>query len=44
MSPDRVVLCGDSGGGNLLPKQAFHFLGAGLALPGHIILYSHGWT
>lgn len=39
-SPDRVVLCGDSAGGNLALTQALHYRGQGLPQPGHLILFS----
>lgn len=37
---DRIVLCGDSAGGNLALGQAIRARDAGLAKPGHIILFA----
>ena len=40
VAPDRLILCGDSAGGNLALAQALRHREAGLPLPGHIVLFS----
>lgn len=37
---EKVVLCGDSAGGNLALTQALHFRDLGLPLPGRLLLFS----
>ncbi len=39
-APERIVLCGDSAGGNLALTQALHYRERGLPLPGHLILFA----
>ncbi|MBM7117420.1 alpha/beta hydrolase [Archangium primigenium] len=39
-APARVVLCGDSAGGNLALAQALAYREQGLPLPGHLVLFS----
>jgi epsilon-lactone hydrolase len=40
VTPDRIILCGDSAGGNLALSQALYYRERGLPLPGHLILLS----
>lgn len=40
VAPERIVLCGDSAGGNLALAQALHYRERGLPPPGHVILFS----
>ncbi|UQN09354.1 alpha/beta hydrolase [Deinococcus sp. QL22] len=39
-SPEKVILCGDSAGGNLALTQALHYRDLGLPLPGRLLLFS----
>lgn len=38
--PSRIVLCGDSAGGNLALVQALRYRDAGLPLPAHVVLFA----
>jgi epsilon-lactone hydrolase len=40
VAPERIILAGDSAGGNLALTQALYYREHGLPLPGHIILFS----
>jgi epsilon-lactone hydrolase len=40
VAPERLVLCGDSAGGNLALAQALRYRDAGLPLPGHLVLFA----
>jgi monoterpene epsilon-lactone hydrolase len=40
VTPERIVLCGDSSGGGLALGQALYYRAQGLPLPGHLILFS----
>lgn len=40
VSPGRIVLCGDSAGGNLALTQALHFRDRGLPAPARLVLFS----
>jgi acetyl esterase/lipase len=40
VAAERIVLCGDSAGGNLALAQALYYRERGLPLPGHLVLFS----
>lgn len=40
VSANKIILCGDSAGGNLALTQALYFRASGLPLPGRLILFA----